>query len=152
MPVYRVKTPVERANKLYIPEDKTRHGSTWPSASHGGMIPVDGTGFVEMPEHEARPLLGSALAGLDDEVQALKVAKKKAQEDLDKANADLKVRQQVLKRVMDKKKELGVQGTEAAAIAEAKTDSPAEEAEAGPAAPAPAGKDKAGKDKAGKGK
>jgi len=53
MPNYRVLRPIERNQKLYLPETRTGPEKV-KSVGHGQDIPVDASGMIELDEEEAR--------------------------------------------------------------------------------------------------
>jgi hypothetical protein len=52
MAKYKVVRPIEHNNKLYLPAGGATTG-TAKSASHGGDIPVDNSGIIDLTEQEA---------------------------------------------------------------------------------------------------
>ncbi len=63
MPKYRVLRSLEHNGRLHLPEkaaDETAPEKA-TSAGHGGEIPVDGSGSIELAEKEAAPLLARGI-------------------------------------------------------------------------------------------
>ncbi len=55
MPTYKVLRAIEHNQKLYLPEVPDALPTT-RSAGHGGEIPVDASGVIELSEREAAAL------------------------------------------------------------------------------------------------
>jgi len=66
MAKYKVVRPIEHNNKLYLPAGDTATG-TAKSASHGGDIPVDSSGTIELTAEEAAGFTNGQLAPLPQE-------------------------------------------------------------------------------------
>jgi len=63
MAKYKVVRPIEHNNKLYLPAGEATTG-TAKSASHGGNIPVDSSGTIELTAPEAAGFTNGQLAPL----------------------------------------------------------------------------------------
>ncbi len=61
MPKYRVLRPIEHNQKLYLPEMADAL-PTAKSAGHGGDIPADASGVIELSEKEAAALTDGQIA------------------------------------------------------------------------------------------
>ena len=80
MPKYVVKTPIEKADVMYLPAGATTL-KQMPSACHGKMIPVDAGGFIELTEEEAALLVHGQVPtheGKPDPVNGAEFRAKKA--------------------------------------------------------------------------
>ena len=66
MATYKVVRPIERNNKLYLPASIATSGIA-KSASHGGDIPVDDSGFIELTTQEAAAFTNGQIAPLGRE-------------------------------------------------------------------------------------
>ena len=63
MAKYKVVRPIEHNNKLYLPAGEATTG-TAKSTSHGGDIPVDRSGTIELTAQEAAHFANGQLAPL----------------------------------------------------------------------------------------
>jgi len=63
MAKYKVVRPIEHNNKLYLPAGEATTG-TAKSASHGGNVPVDNSGTIELTAQEAAGFTNGQLAPL----------------------------------------------------------------------------------------
>ena len=63
MAKYKVVRPIEHNNKLYLPAGEATTGKA-KSASHGGDIPVDSSGTIELTPQEAAHFTNGQLVPL----------------------------------------------------------------------------------------
>ena len=63
MPRYKVLTPIEHNQTLYLPEDSQAPASA-KSLSHGMDIPVDASGTIELDEVQASSFVQGQIAAL----------------------------------------------------------------------------------------
>lgn len=75
MPKYKVLRPIEHNQKLYLPEMPDAL-PTVKSAGHGGDIPVDASGIIELSEQESAALVDGQIP-LDESGRPLPTAESK---------------------------------------------------------------------------
>ena len=64
MPKFRVLRPIEHDLKLYLPAD-TQSPEKVKSAAHGGDIPVNASGTIELSDEEAALLTRGQVSPID---------------------------------------------------------------------------------------
>ncbi len=64
MPKFRVLRPIEHDLKLYLPAD-TETPEKAKSAAHGGDIPVNASGTIELSKEEAAQLTHGQVSPID---------------------------------------------------------------------------------------
>jgi hypothetical protein len=89
MPKYLVLQPIEKNNVLYAAKGAAA-AKLLPSACHGKLIPVDGSGEIDLPGEEAGMLIHGQVPlfqGKPDPIDGAESREKKAREDAEAAAA-----------------------------------------------------------------
>ncbi len=89
MPKYQVLQPIEKSNVLYVPKGAAT-AKVQPSACHGKLIPVDGSGEIELNEEEASILITGQVPlfqGKPDPIGGAEIRENKAKEEAEAAAA-----------------------------------------------------------------
>jgi len=79
MPSYKVLRPIEHNNVLYVPSG-FEAPEKLPSAAHGGLVPVNASGVIELSEREAAEFVLGQIPLLDGKPDSLEAAKKREAE------------------------------------------------------------------------
>lgn len=125
MRLYKVNARIDRKDAIYVPEGKLPHGSKLGSAGNGLLTLVDSTGFIELSDDDAAPLLqGRAISHLDEEIRRLEKERDEAIAKAEKAQEELDKRKAQLEKVVAAKKSTGAPSAEALAIDQATANEP----------------------------
>jgi len=79
MPTFKVLRPIEHNHTLYVPSDFGAPEKL-PSGAHGGLVPVNASGVIELSECEAAELILGQIPLADGNPLSIETAKKQEAE------------------------------------------------------------------------